>query len=90
MNHNIEQASLTNKMITKIKDMNDIQFIQYVRENYDIIENIINSIPKNMYKQSQIHPTEIFNIIVAVNIDDEDDIDPKVLQNYLVNRNNSL
>ena len=90
MNHNIEQASLTNKMITKIKDMNDKQFIQYVKENYDIIENIINSIPKNMYNQGQIHPTEIFDIIVAVNSNDENDIDPKVLQKYLVNINNSL
>ena len=77
-----------NETITTIKNMNDKQFIQYVRENYDTIENIINNIPKNMFKQGQIHPTEIFNIIVAVNVYDEDDIDPSILQNYLINLNN--
>ena len=67
----------------KIKTMNDKEFIEYVRTNYEVIENMINNIPKNMYKLGQIHPEEIFSIIMSETIDEEDGIDPSVLRNYL-------
>jgi hypothetical protein len=66
----------------KIKNMNDNEFIEYVKSNYEFIENIIINIPKNMYKKGQIHPEEIFSIIMTETID-ADDIDPSVLRNYL-------
>ena len=66
----------------KIKNMNDNEFIEYVKANYEFIENIIINIPKNMYKKGQIHPEEIFSIIMTETID-ADDIDPSVLRNYL-------
>lgn len=66
----------------KIKNMNDNEFIEYVKTNYELIENIIINIPKNMYKIGKIHPEEIFSIIMSDTIDAED-IDPSVLRDYL-------
>jgi len=79
-------VSLPKETIIQIQNMNDLSFIKYIRENFEIIENIIYSIPKNIYKKGQIHPEEIFNIIMSDNsYDDYDnDIDPSVLQNYLI------
>lgn len=78
-------VSLTKETIIQIQKMNDLSFIKYVRENFEIIENIIYSIPKNIFKRGQIHPEEIFNIIISAdNANDDDDIDPTVLRNYLI------
>jgi hypothetical protein len=66
----------------KIKNMNDNEFIEYVRTNYEFIENIIINIPKTMYKIGKIHPEEIFSIIMSETIDAED-IDPSILRDYL-------
>jgi hypothetical protein len=80
-------VSLTKETIIQIQKMNDLSFIKYVRENFEIIENIIYSIPKTIFKRGQIHPEEIFNIIISAdnaNDDDDDDIDPTILRNYLI------
>ena len=78
-------VSLTKETIIQIQKMNDLSFIKYVRENFEIIENIIYSIPKNIFKKGQIHPEEIFSIIISAdNADDDDDIDPTILRNYLI------
>jgi len=77
-------VSLSKETIIQIQKMNDLSFIKYVRENFEIIENIIYSIPKHIFKKGQIHPEEIFSIIMSDNADYEDDIDPTILRNYLI------
>ena len=91
MNNIISESNLTLSKfdINKLKSMNDPTFIDFVRKNADIIENIIINIPKNMFSKEQIHPEEIFSIITGVNICEggDDDIDPTILRNYLIANN---
>jgi hypothetical protein len=72
--------------VKKLKTMNDKEFIKYVKNNFEIIENIIIHIPQNMYKRSQIHPYEIFDIIVSEDYDvnGNDSIDTTILRDYLI------
>ncbi len=66
-----------------VGNMSDAEFISYVRANSELIENIVNNIPKTMFKKG-IHPEEIFSIIMSETLDEgEDSIDPSVLRNYL-------
>jgi hypothetical protein len=72
--------------VKKLKTMKDEEFIKYVKNNFEIIENIIIHIPQNMYKRSQIHPYEIFDIIVSEDYDvnGNDSIDTTILRDYLI------
>ena len=74
--------TISQNIKNKIKNMNDNEFIEYVKTNYEFIENIIINIPNTMYKIGKIHPEEIFSIIMSETIDAED-IDPSVLRDYL-------
>ena len=88
MSSNILNTSVTLPIetIETIKLMNDESFIQYIKNNYDLIENIIYSIPKDIYKPGQIHPEEIYNIIMDDSYDKEDGIDITILRDYLLNK----
>jgi hypothetical protein len=86
LNSNITSLTLPTETIEKIKLMNDNSFIDYIRTNYDLIEQIIYSIPKHLYKKGQIHPEEIFSIIMSETIDEEDGIDTTILRDYLIKK----
>ena len=88
-NETLREISVTLPIetIETIKLMNDESFIHYIRNNCDLIENIIYSMPKNSYKIGQIHPEEIFSIIMTETLDEkEDGIDTTILRNYLINK----
>ena len=87
-NETLRETSVTLPIetIETIKLMNDESFIHYIRNNCDLIENIIYSMPKNSYKPGQIHPEEIFSIIMTETIDEDDEIDTTILRNYLINK----
>ena len=91
-NSNSNNISLSKENIENIKQMNDKEFIKYVRNNWETIENIIYSIHKNSYKSGQIHPEEIFNIIISEDYDEGDyndndnDINVNILRDYLINK----
>ena len=72
--------------IKKLKTMNDKEFIKYIKNNFEIIENIIIHIPQNMYRRGQIHPYEIFDIIVSEDYDENgsDSVDTTILRDYLI------
>ena len=70
-------------MNSVLQDMNDEDFIEYVKENCDNIENIIINNPVNNMKKGQIHPEEIFSIIMSVN--SYEDIDVTILRDFLIN-----
>ena len=96
MASNSNNVSLSKETIENIKQMNDKEFFTYVRNNWETIENIIYSIPKNLYKKGQIHPEEIFNIIITEDYDEgndegndddnDDDITINILRDYLINK----
>lgn len=86
LNTNITSLTLPKEIIDKIKLMNDKSFINYIRNNCNLIEDIIYSIPKNLYKKGQIHPEEIFSIIMTETIDEEDEINTTILRDYLINK----
>ena len=87
---NTNNVSLSKETIENIKLMNDKEFITYVRNNWKIVENIIYSIPKNIYKKGQIHPEEIFNIIISEDYDNDNENDNyitiNILRDYLINK----
>lgn len=72
--------------VKKLKTMKDEEFIKYVKNNFEIIENIIIHIPQNMYKRGQIHPYEIFDIIISEDYDvnGNDSVDTTILRDYLI------
>lgn len=86
LNSNVPTVTLPIETIETIKLMNDESFIHYIRNNCDLIENIIYSMPKNSYKPGQIHPEEIFSIIMTETINEDDEIDTTILRNYLINK----
>jgi hypothetical protein len=86
LNSNVPTVTLPIETIETIKLMNDESFIHYIRNNCDLIENIIYSMPKNSYKIGQIHPEEIFSIIMTETINEDDEIDTTILRNYLINK----
>ena len=72
--------------VKKLKTMNDKEFIKYVKNNFEIIENIIIHIPQNMYRIGQIHPYELFDIIISEDYDENgsDSVDTTILRDYLI------
>jgi hypothetical protein len=77
--------TLNKETIENIKLMNDETFIQYVRNNFLAIENLIIYNPITL-KKGQIHPEEILSIIMSENFDEEDGIDTTILRDYLTNK----